>query len=74
MLSTAKTGLLRTLKTGFDFVLSFDRFSCKTGLEPCDFFYAQILFRKFLKIATKFLTAERHMIIMIIELSVIELS
>ena len=31
-------------------------------------------FRKFLKIATKFLTGERHMIIMIIELSVIELS
>ena len=70
----AKTGLLRTFKTGFDFVLSFDRFSCKTGLEPCDFFGDQILFRKFLKIATKFLTGEWHMIIMIIELSVIRLS
>ena len=38
----AKTGFLRTFKTGFDFVLSFERFSCKTGLEPCDFFGAQI--------------------------------
>ena len=38
----AKIGLLRTFKTGFDFVLSFDRFSCKTGLEPCDFFGDQI--------------------------------
>ncbi len=69
-----KKGLLRIFKTGFDFVLSFDRFSCKTGLEPCDFFYAQILFRKFLKIATEFLTEEQHMIIMIIGLSVIVLS
>ena len=33
----AKTQLLCFAKTGFDFVLSFDRFSCKTGLEPCDF-------------------------------------
>ena len=70
----AKTVPLRTFQTGFDFVLSFDRFSCKTGLEPCDFFGDQILFRKFLKIATKFLTGEWHMIIMIIELSVIRLS
>ena len=52
----AKMRFLCFAKTGFDFVLFFDRFSCKTGLEPCDFFYAQILFRKFLKIATKFLT------------------
>ena len=38
----AKIGLLRTFKTGFDFVLSFDRFPCKTGLEPCNFFGDQI--------------------------------
>ena len=41
---------LRTLKTGFDFVLSFDRFSCKTGLEPCDFFMTKFYFENFLKL------------------------
>ena len=46
----AKTGLLRTLKTGFDFVLSFDRFSCKTGLEPCDFLAPKFYFENFLKL------------------------
>ena len=38
----AKKELLRTFQTGFDFVLSFDRFSCKTGLEPSDFLGDQI--------------------------------
>ena len=66
--------LLRIFKTGFDFVLSFDRFHAKQDLNPAIFFGDQILFRKFLKIATKFLTGERYMIIMIIRLSVIRLS
>lgn len=46
----AKTRLLRIFKTGFDFVLSFDRFSCKTGLEPCDFFTTKFYFENFLKL------------------------
>lgn len=46
----AKTRLLRIFKTGFDFVLSFDRFSCKTGLEPCDFLAPKFYFENFLKL------------------------
>ena len=46
----AKTGLLRTFKTGFDFVLSFDRFLCKTGLEHYDFLAPKFYFENFLKL------------------------
>lgn len=48
---SGKNGTFAYLQKGFDFVLSFDRFSCKTGLEPGDFLEDQIFLLKTYKIS-----------------------
>ena len=69
-----KNRTFTNLQNRFRFCAVFWPFFMQNRTWTLRFFADQILFRKFLKIATKFLTGEEHMIIMIIELSVIRLS